>query len=205
MHRARPGRGTYTAPDRQAAASLRTNREDNQNHVPLHRRRLHNRVPIKLLQDNDPTMNRRHASWPTPYRPGKQGSKSERRPVGWGQHAAPRLPTAIQKALKCFQHCVFDVPLLLLAAGVRFLLFVFDDENMLLLKYNQSRITQARDKKVEEKQDQSMKGCSHKESDKESLSTIDDSNKHPMQLRMKYLTCLRDTDWKTAPRAHTLQ
>ena len=29
-----------------------------------------------------------------------------------------------------------------------------------LLKYNQSRITQARDKQVEEDQDQSMKGCS---------------------------------------------
>ena len=29
-----------------------------------------------------------------------------------------------------------------------------------LLKYNQSRITQARDKEVEESQDQSMKGCS---------------------------------------------
>ena len=29
-----------------------------------------------------------------------------------------------------------------------------------LLKYNKSRITQARDKQVEENQDQSMKGCS---------------------------------------------
>ena len=36
-----------------------------------------------------------------------------------------------------------------------------------LLKYNQSRITQARDKQVEDKQDQSMKGCSHKELDKD--------------------------------------
>ena len=41
-----------------------------------------------------------------------------------------------------------------------------DEENDLLLKYNQSRITQARDKQVEEGQDQSMKGCSHKELDK---------------------------------------
>ena len=56
--------------------------------------------------------------------------------------------------------------LLLLAAGVRFLLLVFDDENVLLLKYNPSRITQARDKQVEDKQDQSMKGGSHKELDK---------------------------------------
>ena len=36
------------------------------------------------------------------------------------------------------------------------------------LEYNQSRITQARDKQVEDKEDQSMKGCSHKELDKES-------------------------------------
>ena len=57
---------------------------------------------------------------------------------------------------------MFVVPLLLLAAGVGFLLLVFDEENVLLLKYNQSRITQARDKHVEEDQDQSMKDCSHK-------------------------------------------
>ena len=44
------------------------------------------------------------------------------------------------------------MPLLLLAAGVGFLLLVFDEENVLLLKYNQSRITQARDKQVENKQ-----------------------------------------------------
>ena len=72
-----------------------------------------------------------------------------------------------QKVLYCFQHSVFVVPLLLLAAGVGFLLLVFDEENVLLLKYNQSRITQARDKQVEDKQDQSMKGCSHKELDKD--------------------------------------
>ena len=59
------------------------------------------------------------------------------------------------------------MPLLLLAAAVGFLLLVFDDENVLLLKYNQSGITQARDEQVEVKQDQSMKGCSHKELDKE--------------------------------------
>ena len=62
---------------------------------------------------------------------------------------------------------MFVVPLLLLAAGVGFLLLVFGEENVLLLKYNQSRITQARDKQVEEDQDQSMKGCSHKELDKD--------------------------------------
>ena len=66
-----------------------------------------------------------------------------------------------------FQHCVFDVPLLLLAAGVGFLLLVFDEANVLLFKYNHSRTTQARDKQVEDKQDQSMKGCSHKELDKD--------------------------------------
>ena len=36
-----------------------------------------------------------------------------------------------------------------------------------LLKYNQSRISQAGDKQVEGNQGQSMKGCSHKELDKE--------------------------------------
>ena len=54
------------------------------------------------------------------------------------------------------------VPLLLLAAGVGFLLFFFDGENVSLMKYNQYRITQARDEQVEVKQDQSMKGCSQK-------------------------------------------
>ena len=62
---------------------------------------------------------------------------------------------------------MFVVPLLLLAAGVGFLLLDFDEENVLLLKYNQSRKTQARDRQVEDDQDQSMKGCSHKELDKD--------------------------------------
>ena len=52
------------------------------------------------------------------------------------------------------------VLLLLLAAGVGFLLLVFDEENVLLMKYNQYRITQARDVQLEVQQDQSMKGCS---------------------------------------------
>ena len=47
------------------------------------------------------------------------------------------------------------VPLLLLAAGVGFLLLVFDGQNILLMKYNQYRITEARDEQVEVKQDQS--------------------------------------------------
>ena len=54
------------------------------------------------------------------------------------------------------------VPLLLLAAGVGFLLIVFDGENVLLMKYNQYRMTEARDEQVEAKQYQSMKGCSQK-------------------------------------------
>ena len=77
-----------------------------------------------------------------------------------------------QNVLKCFQHCVFVVPLLLLAAGVGFLLLVFDDGNVLLLKYNHSRITQARKKQVEDKQDQSMKGSSHNELDKDNYQQL---------------------------------
>ena len=54
------------------------------------------------------------------------------------------------------------VPLLLLAAGVGFLVLFFDGESFLLMKYNQYRITQARDEQVEVKQDPSMRGCSQK-------------------------------------------
>ena len=57
------------------------------------------------------------------------------------------------------------VPLLLLAACVGFLMLVFDGENVLLMKYNQYRITQARLEQVDAKQDQSMKGCSQKKND----------------------------------------
>ena len=39
---------------------------------------------------SDATINRPHASRQTPNRPGMQGSKRERRPIGWQQHAAPR-------------------------------------------------------------------------------------------------------------------
>ena len=72
--------------------------------------------------------------------------------------------TAARKFISDFN--TVCLPLLLLAAGVGFLLLVFDEENVLWMKYNQSRITQARDMQVEENQDQSMKGCSHKELDK---------------------------------------
>ena len=67
--------------------------------------------------------------------------------------------TLARKLFSVFQ--LFVVPLLLLAAGVGFLLLVFDGENVLLMKYNQYRITQARDEQVEVKQDQSIRGCSH--------------------------------------------
>ena len=43
------------------------------------------------------------------------------------------------------------VPLLLLAAAVGFLLLFFDGDNVLLMKYNQYRIPQARDEQVEVK------------------------------------------------------
>ena len=89
------------------------------------------------------------------------------------------LPPATRRFYSDFSTVLFDVSLLLRAAGVRFLLLVFDEENVLLLKYNQSRISQARDKQVEIKQDQSMKGCSHKELDKETIY------KRPQQLTFK--------------------
>ena len=54
------------------------------------------------------------------------------------------------------------VPLLLLAGGVGFLLLGLEGEYVLVMEYNQYRITQARDEQVEVKQDQSMKGCSQK-------------------------------------------
>ena len=91
----RPGCNTSIAPDRPAAATLRTNREDKENNVRLHGRGLHNRLPTEPLQNNDPTMNRPQASRPTPTRPGMQRSKRERCPMGWRQHAAPRPPTTI--------------------------------------------------------------------------------------------------------------
>ena len=45
--------------------------------------------------NNDTTMNRPHASRPTPNQPGMQGSKRERRPTGRRHHGAPRAPTTI--------------------------------------------------------------------------------------------------------------
>ena len=67
---------------------------------------------------------------------------------------------------------MFVVPVLLLAAGVEFMLLVFDEENVFLLKYSQSRITQARGRQVEDDQDQSIKGCSHTELDKDNYQQL---------------------------------
>ena len=71
-------------------------------------------------------------------------------------------PHHCKKVFMSLSAVKFIVPVLLLAAGVGFLLLVSDEENVLLMKYNQFRIPQARDEEVEDKQDQSMKGCSQK-------------------------------------------
>ena len=62
----------------------------------------------------------------------------------------------------CMSLSALIVPLLLLAAGVGFLLLLFSGTNVSLMEYNLYRITQARDEQVEVTQDQSMKGCSQK-------------------------------------------
>ena len=43
----------------------------------------------------DLTVNRPHASRPTPNQPGVHGSQRERRPTGWQHRGAPRPPTTI--------------------------------------------------------------------------------------------------------------
>ena len=59
----------------------------------------------------------------------------------WIHRHILRKDSLLEKFLKdLFQ--LFVVPLLLLAAGVGFLLLVFDEENVLLLKYKHPRITQ---------------------------------------------------------------
>ena len=76
---------------------------------------------------------------------------------------APKAPSSACSSQKVFMSLsALVVPLLLLASGVGFLLLVFDGENVLLMKYNQYRITLARDEQAEVKQDQSMKGPSQK-------------------------------------------
>ena len=56
-------------------------------------------------------------------------------------------PTQNQIFLESFYESfsALIVPILLLAAGVGFLLLVFDEETVLLMKYNQFRMTQATD------------------------------------------------------------
>ena len=45
---------THPLLDRPAAATLRTHQEDNENNAQLHRRGLHNGLPIKLLAEQRP-------------------------------------------------------------------------------------------------------------------------------------------------------
>ena len=52
-------------------------------------------------------------------------------------------------------------------------------------------------------QDQSMKGCSDKELDKDNYQQDTTVISIHCNSGMKYFTCLRKTDWKTAPRAHS--
>ena len=108
--RARPGCNRMTATsDRPAATNLRTNREVNKDDIRwrgLRGNRPHdeqaNRKPANTTMyrpnrctENDPTINRPHASRPTPNQPGMQGLKRERRPMGRRHHGAPRPPTTI--------------------------------------------------------------------------------------------------------------
>ena len=103
--RAPPRRNAMSATsDRPATANLRTNREDNKDNVRLHRHGLqrnrthdaqadHEAANITAYQPtccrkNDPTRNRQHAGRPTANQPGMQGSKRERRPMGWRHHDA---------------------------------------------------------------------------------------------------------------------
>ena len=110
--RARPGRNTMTAiSDRPAATNLRTNGEDNQDNIQLRWRGLQRDRPHEepagckaanttmyqqnCCRENDPTINRPHASRPTPNQPDMQGFKRGRRPTGGGHHGAPRPLTTI--------------------------------------------------------------------------------------------------------------
>ena len=95
--------------DRPAATNLRSSREDEKHNIWLRRRGLqrnrahdtqadHKAANTTMYQPNwcrknDLTINRPHASKPTPNEPGMQGSKAERRPMGWRHHDVPRPPT----------------------------------------------------------------------------------------------------------------
>ena len=109
--RARPGRTTTATSDRPATTNLVTGREDNQRDIRLHQRGLqctppydapanHKAADTTGYQPNycrkkDPTINKPHASWPTPNQPSMQGSKRERRPMRWRHHDAPCPPTTV--------------------------------------------------------------------------------------------------------------
>ena len=88
---------------------------------------------------------------PTPKRKAKQqhsiGERHENMPAAEPSmlHVTPRCRTK-QKVFMSLS--ALFLPLLLIAAGVGFLLLVFDGENVLFVKYNQYRITQARDEQV---------------------------------------------------------
>ena len=93
--RAHPGRDTVTTTCNRPAAP---NREDNKDNTRLCQRRLHRDRPNgeqgdrkaanttmhqpNSCRDNDPTINRPHASRPTSNQPGMQGWNQERRPMG---------------------------------------------------------------------------------------------------------------------------
>ena len=64
----------------------------------------------------------------------------------------------LRKFYSDFQHCVCASLAACCWCRVSCCLFLMS-KMFYLLKYNQSRIAQARDKQVEENQDQSMKGC----------------------------------------------
>ena len=58
------------------------------------------------------TVNRPHASRPTPNQPGVHGSKRERRPKGWRHRGAPRPPTTMPTNKTWVYHHATDQPTL---------------------------------------------------------------------------------------------
>ena len=84
--------------------------------------------------------------------------------ITWPDQVAPRARKAsstrkIKPQTSNLKHCVCASPAACCWCRVSCCLFLMS-KMFCLLKYNQSRIAQARDKQVEENQDQSMKGCS---------------------------------------------
>ena len=58
------------------------------------------------------TVNRPHASRPTPNQPGVHGSKRKRRPTGWQHRGAPRPPTTMPTNKTGLYHHATDQPTL---------------------------------------------------------------------------------------------